>query len=152
MAHVSNEYGFVCHRTGWHSVAASALGGVSQKAYDLAREAVSCNAGLDGNVGTSYKRGSNCAYTVVVIKSRITALIRSGCSYTTQCVPSGMHCIVSCGTYASISCTTLLSSLQVAARLPPLDEVIVVLALVLRFGYPRQTGIAQQSLIGLHPE
>jgi len=39
-----------------------------------------------------------------------------------------------------------------ATRLPPLDEVIVVIALVLRFGHPRQTGIAQQSLIGLRPE
>ena len=46
----------------------------------------------------------------------------------------------------------LLSSLQAAARLPPLDEVVVVLALVPRFGHPRQTGIAQQSLIGLRPE
>ena len=52
-----------------------------------------------------------------------------------------------------VSCPSLfLSSLQAAARLPPLDEVIVVLALVLRFGHPRQTGIAQQSLIGLRPE
>src|SRR5687767_147285 len=41
---------------------------------------------------------------------------------------------------------------RAAARLPPLDEVVVVLALVLRFGHPRQTGIAQQSLIGLRPE
>ena len=33
-----------------------------------------------------------------------------------------------------------------------LNKVIVVLALVLRFGHPRQTGIAQQSLVGLRPE
>jgi hypothetical protein len=44
------------------------------------------------------------------------------------------------------------SSLHAAARLPPLDEVIVVLALVPRFGHPCQAGIAQQSLIGLRPE
>src|SRR3954447_22718966 len=87
------------------SAAASALHRTTSKPNDLAREEVCCNAGLDGNVGTTYKRGSHCAYTVVVIKSRISELIRSGCSYTIQCVPSGMRWIVSCGTYASISCT-----------------------------------------------
>jgi len=35
-----------CHPTGWHSAAASALEAASQKTNDLAREAVSCNAGL----------------------------------------------------------------------------------------------------------
>jgi hypothetical protein len=37
---------FPGRRTGWHSVAASALGDAPQKANDLAREAVNCNAGL----------------------------------------------------------------------------------------------------------
>jgi hypothetical protein len=34
--------------TDWHSVAASALGAASQKATDLAREAVNCNAMFGG--------------------------------------------------------------------------------------------------------
>jgi hypothetical protein len=37
-------------RTDWHSAAASALHRVTLKPNDLAREAVSCNAGLDGRL------------------------------------------------------------------------------------------------------
>ena len=82
------------------------------------------------------------------VDSRPTTLAFGRCS-------AGLGGDVMLGRNASgrVSChSLLLSSLKAEARLPPLDEVIVVLALVLRFGHPRQTGIAQQSLIGLRSE